>query len=73
VAKNILTGRGKPNDTGQNLSSHNEASTMRTPKPNQKIAPTGVMIIFSLFLLIATWYRNSTYRSLKPIILDSLS
>jgi hypothetical protein len=51
----------------QSLSNHNEAKTKSALKPNQKIIPTGVMIIFSLFLVVAIRYKNSAYLSAKLI------
>jgi len=64
---NILVGGVGGSCIDQSLSSHNEAKTKRAFKPNQKIIPSGVMIIFSLFLVVAIRYKNSAYLSARLI------
>ena len=59
--------RGRRNDKA--LSTHREAKIKSTLKPNQMIIPAGVIIIFSLFLVVATRYRKSAYLSAKFIVL----
>ena len=64
-----LAGSEKSRCTGRSLSSHNEAKTSMTLKPNQMIIPTGVATIFSLFLVVATRYIISAHLLAKLKVL----
>ncbi len=64
-----LVGGERGSRTEKSLSNHSEAKTKATLKPNQKIIPIGVIIIFSLFLVVASRYMNSAHLSVKPIVL----
>ena len=50
---NILVGGAGGSRIDQTLSNHNEAKTKSALNPNQKIIPTGMAIVFSLFLVVA--------------------
>ena len=64
---NILAGVGRERYTGKCPSSHNEAKIKSKLKPNQRIIPIGVIIILSLFLVVAILYINSAYLLVKLI------
>ncbi len=69
--RNRLTGARKGIRTGKSSSSHNEAKTKSTLKPNQNMIPSGVSIILNLFLVVATQYINSAYLSATLMALPS--
>jgi hypothetical protein len=69
---NILVGGVRGSCIAQSLSSQSEAKTSSAAKPNQKIIPSGVMIIFSLFLVVAVRYINSAHLSARLIVLLSV-
>ena len=64
-----LAGNEKGRCSGRSLSSHNEAKIKTTIKLNQRIIPNGVIMIFSLFLVVTIRYINSADLSAKPMVL----